>query len=723
MADQKLADMTTGAAISASDLFYTEQSGVQKKVTGTMLAANTASYLSGLTSTTTLNGADKIYVNQTTDKAITVANFMLNASASRIRAIDYGAKFDALEISGCTTTGGAKTISTPNYSFTSTDVGKIFVIKSGPTSATYMNSAGSTYVGTITSVSSGVATAAVNIPSSTTTGIIYFGTDDTVAIQAAIDAGNPGDAALGGSGTWLYLTKSVVELPVGMALTTQELIPRPNVSVIGQGMFATTIKWASASSMATTNYYGIFNGGQANGSTRIYYNWQFRDMKLDATAAYTTTYSYHSKCIEMIYTVRPVVMNVWFEGSPGTALGMDYVSGGLFSSNRFENCGRLWTSGAGGGSGMDFQTAVDNYTPQNTLIGLDSRIVSNNIFINCYVSAIRNTNNGTSYWTSNDIIADNHIVSNLATGKGIEDNANLGSTIVGNTIYHTGTAQSTEGPIGSEGQHIWCGIITTGGRRGIISSNTIEGGWYDGIRLNRFQKVGSSLTPVDYLVTGNVINGCTRNGIRAEINSTYTMNNVGITNNTVGVCGAAGIALSNSGTGGDIKYLDLSGNRVYDNGATTATDAQKSGIYINTTITGLNMVGGYIYDSGSATQKYGITIDTVAVTSAHLNAIKMDQNTTQAINLTGGGTIAGEIYNNPGYNLGAAAITVTASPFTYTAGATPEIVYITGGTVTSIVKNSVTLAASITNLTVPLRPNESIVVTYAVAPTMAKDRK
>jgi len=78
--------------------------------------------------------------------------------------------------------------------------------------------------------------------------------------------------------------------------------------------------------------------------------------------------------------------------------------------------------------------------------------------------------------------------------------------------------------------------------------------------------------------------------------------------------------------------------------------------------------------------------------------------------------------SNPGYNpQGAAAITVTASPFTYTAGGTPETVYISGGTVSAVAKNSITLFTT-TNCNVNLEPGEAVTVTYSVAPTMNKDR-
>lgn len=73
-------------------------------------------------------------------------------------------------------------------------------------------------------------------------------------------------------------------------------------------------------------------------------------------------------------------------------------------------------------------------------------------------------------------------------------------------------------------------------------------------------------------------------------------------------------------------------------------------------------------------------------------------------------------------NFGASAITVTASPMTYTAGNRPEVVYIKGGTVSAIAKNSRTLLSASPG-TVYLEPGEAITVTYSSAPTMEKDVK
>lgn len=80
------------------------------------------------------------------------------------------------------------------------------------------------------------------------------------------------------------------------------------------------------------------------------------------------------------------------------------------------------------------------------------------------------------------------------------------------------------------------------------------------------------------------------------------------------------------------------------------------------------------------------------------------------------------ISENLGFNPQAGAtgtITVTASPFTYTAAHIPESIAITGGTTTHISINGVDMCTT-TPCFFRLEPNQSTTVTYSVAPTMVK---
>lgn len=96
------------------------------------------------------------------------------------------------------------------------------------------------------------------------------------------------------------------------------------------------------------------------------------------------------------------------------------------------------------------------------------------------------------------------------------------------------------------------------------------------------------------------------------------------------------------------------------------------------------------------------------------------QGSTAPVTLTGSETNV-YIANNPPYNpVGMSSISPSGSPFTYTAGTSPEVVYIFGGTVTNIKRGS-TQIASASPAQVTLPPGGTLQVTYSGAPTMVKD--
>jgi hypothetical protein len=125
-------------------------------------------------------------------------------------------------------------------------------------------------------------------------------------------------------------------------------------------------------------------------------------------------------------------------------------------------------------------------------------------------------------------------------------------------------------------------------------------------------------------------------------------------------------------------------------------------------------------DGFGNTQNYGIAITSGASDNFAIENNSFFANITGAISNGATGT-HNIIRNNQGYNpVGQTAITVGPSPFTYTAGPSPENIYITGGTVSSI-KVGATQIATASPATIPLPPNGSLTVIYSAAPTMVKD--
>lgn len=84
-------------------------------------------------------------------------------------------------------------------------------------------------------------------------------------------------------------------------------------------------------------------------------------------------------------------------------------------------------------------------------------------------------------------------------------------------------------------------------------------------------------------------------------------------------------------------------------------------------------------------------------------------------NIVNSGT-GNRITDNLGYNpVGAAAITTSSSPYTYTAGASPETIYIAATTITAVTQGGISIlpaALGTTDFTIQLGPNEPVVITY-----------
>lgn len=157
---------------------------------------------------------------------------------------------------------------------------------------------------------------------------------------------------------------------------------------------------------------------------------------------------------------------------------------------------------------------------------------------------------------------------------------------------------------------------------------------------------------------------------------------------------------------------------VYGNSITAGVSVA-SGIYLANGAKGVIINGitaRNIYFAG--TQAYGIFIGNSCI------SISCSNNLLQGNGL--GGLSLGTapttcvITDNIGYNpVGGSAVTVGASPFNYYASASPETLYITGGTVSLIIINGLIVFSS-TEKTIELGPNESVQIIYSVLPTVNK---
>jgi CBS domain-containing protein len=173
------------------------------------------------------------------------------------------------------------------------------------------------------------------------------------------------------------------------------------------------------------------------------------------------------------------------------------------------------------------------------------------------------------------------------------------------------------------------------------------------------------------------------------------------------------------------------GTGVMLNGNTCSNNSQQasktySGIRIENNVTGVRVVnnrsGDFIFPQTNK-QKYGISVGSAGTDFLVVTENDLRGNTTGALDDSSTDT-SHVITRNIGVaQVGVSSIAVMGSPFTYTnKDGVPEVVYITGGMVSAVVKNSVTILTA-SPCTVYLDPGEAATVTYSVAPTMNKDRK
>ena len=229
--------------------------------------------------------------------------------------------------------------------------------------------------------------------------------------------------------------------------------------------------------------------------------------------------------------------------------------------------------------------------------------------------------------------------------------------------------------------------------------------------------------------------------------------------------GSSGIAIIGGNAGGTMKLVKLTdcwscsngqyGIQIFSSGTPiqevdilnciVSNNTQSGVAVLSSLCTGVRVIGG----SFSANGGWGLIADTDVTKFYVTNATVGPSAEFQTGNISGGIALVGNnnfillqgndvsgnvgtpiltstlgsscvIENNIGYNpVGASAIIVGASPFTYTAGATSESLFIKGGTVTDISVSGLPVLAS-TGVSIFLGANQSIVITYSSIPSMYK---
>jgi hypothetical protein len=260
-----------------------------------------------------------------------------------------------------------------------------------------------------------------------------------------------------------------------------------------------------------------------------------------------------------------------------------------------------------------------------------------------------------------------------------------------------------------------------------IANNIIEDS-YEGIEIH-----GYTWNPV---VIGNIVYYCSKHGIINDgANNCFIVGNnvysngrgasydgkggTGIRNN--GKCHIIGNYVSQSGESG-IGITNVNEAYVLDNFVEgSSQNTTKTWANIEILYNALNCyIANNVCRLGPAGNipKYGIRVKSDAGAGNRIvNNDLLNSGDTAAFLAE----VACFVKGNPGYNpTGYISPDPTwgSSPWTYTAGNTPEDLFISGGTITSITKGAQVLG--ITAGLIHLEPGESIVITYSAAGTIKR---
>lgn len=582
------------------------------------------------------------------------------------------------------TTGASAVVSSASYNFTQADVGKVISIPGALAVAT--GNPNGVLNTTISSVSNDKATLAVAATQTLSgTAVITFGTDDTVNFQTMVTAAG----ALPNGGTILLPSAVTIITSIGWL---------SNVSCFGQGWNCSILKH-----IKTTDAVGAMFLNNVGGAANIT-NCQFQNFQMDMSAATATGgYQVNAGCIRILQAQRLSVSGCYFNSSPATCLAFDYGQRVVIQGNILENYGFLAAAGALGGAGVGCGV---NPTSQ--------WVVANNVFLS-----------PTDAHSNYGVFFEAESAASAAGAAIVADNVFVGTGIlaaIGDAGLRRFICTGNHIDLAAVNTNTGAGILVIGGTtgfvagiRGLIANNMIVSTPGDGIGINLTAGIDAGQY-LAYQIVNNHIQAATGHGIKITAAAAAVLKTIHVSGNFLDSNKLTGITFIGAGGFQDITCND---NVCLNNGA-NGTTITAVGIAFNTgAVARLTMVGNDCYDNNAGAQKYGLGVGaTVAITGAFISDNNFLNNATGSINIISGGSIAGILTNNPGYNpVGASNASPGASPWTFTAPNSPGTLYLDATiSITALTQNGSSILPAATGalalLPVPFNANDVIVVTY-----------
>ena len=478
----------------------------------------------------------------------------------------YGHISQAKTYTTAAMTADSAALAVSGYTFTDADVGStVGVAGAGVVSADYTVAANDgVLVGTILSVSNGIATLSVAATNTVSGAQCVFGFPIDTAIAAAVAACRAAYAATGISGQ--------VVIPQGNYIAVASLPIGSGVGFRGAGRTITrvfVVKIVSDANDSTTASWIR----KANGESALLYDRiNMNDFALDGTFfAASGTYGPDMKMISMSLTSNSTAQRLEITNNPSTALGFDESENCLLADNIILNPGRLakpnLTTGSSGGSGIGIAVGSAAAATARGGRGL-SMIVRNNFIRGNWtvangvngtgraginIEASSNTTAPTTY--QNGITIEGNVIEGFFNG--IVDSGGQGTVVRGNIVRKctNGIKAGTNG-------------VSTGGlpRDMQIVGNDVS----DCITISTAKAVGILVTSTSAAVDNrgrvkvahNKIRGSAGYGIQINGATSYPVENVDVFDNDVSESGLSGIRIS----GTTIKGLTVDNNRLISNG-------------------------------------------------------------------------------------------------------------------------------------------------------------
>lgn len=366
------------------------------------------------------------------------------------------------------------------------------------------------YVGT-----NDIAKVSTNYYDATKYGVLPTNEDNTDALQALIDK-----VYNAGGGT-IYIPNG--EYHFKWKKSIYAVLLKPDVSIIGENKYLTKLIMDDCTDVS----YALFYRHQ--GKQYPLANCTFANFTVDGSAL--TQWAVSGKVFYCQYVEDCTFKDLVLIGTPATALGIDYLSNVLIDSIICINCGRLYTAGRIGSSGIGI--GCGGYENENFTI-------SNNICVGSGQYGIFVENQplngwGGEYNTTKGMNIINNIVRNgLNCGIGIRGQS--GVTISGNTVYNNA-------------KH---GIYTDGCFLSTISGNTIFDNVEDGININPSLSDVQNLVIASNNITGN------KNGISILVGGDKQCKGINLSGNFIRG-NKTGLTMA-----GEAEDVCIKGNGIFD---------------------------------------------------------------------------------------------------------------------------------------------------------------